>query len=251
MARTLATAPRSTASSSISASINISSRAASTANLSSASQFFVRYTIDDADQRLPLDYPQFPRAFVSRNQFVTTELKQAYTSNWLATYRAGYSRTRVGQDVEANTTLPPFVPGREFIGNIDVGGLQRFGTQSSVDVRFLQQVTSLQGDLVWNRGRHLLGAGALAERYQQDMVNPTFSLGTYRVRQPARVSGEPAHQLHRPDTGGAVRSPVAVLDRRRLRAGRVPGPPAPHGDGGPALRIHDDADRHRRSRFGA
>jgi hypothetical protein len=148
-------------------------------NLSPRSQAFARYTLDDADQRLPLDYPQFPRAFVSRNQFVTAELKQTYTGSLLATYRAGYSRTRVGQDVSAETTLPPFVPGRRFIGNIDVGGLQRFGTQSSVDVRFLQQVTSLQADVVWTRGRHLVRAGALAEHYGQDMVNPTFSLGTY------------------------------------------------------------------------
>ncbi|MEO8681651.1 MAG: TonB-dependent receptor [Vicinamibacterales bacterium] len=148
-------------------------------NVSQGSQFFARYTLDDADQRLPLDYPQFPRAFLSRNQFFTGELKQAFSSSLLGTYRVGYSRTRVGQDIEANTTLPPFVPGREFIGNIDVGGLQRFGTQSSVDVKFLQQVLSFQGDVVWTRDRHLLRAGALAEHYQQDMVNPTFSLGTY------------------------------------------------------------------------
>ena len=149
------------------------------ANLSSASQFFVRYTIDDADQRLPLDYPQFPRAFISRNQFATAELKQTYTSSLLGTYRFGYSRTRVGQDVEANVSLPAFVPGRPFVGNFDVGGLRRFGTQSSANLRLMQQVNSLQGDLVWNRGRHLLRAGALAEHYRQDMTNPTFSLGTY------------------------------------------------------------------------
>lgn len=149
------------------------------ANLSSASQLFARYTLDDADQRLPLDYPQFPRAFRSRNQYATAELKQTYTSNLLGSYRFGYSRTRVGQDVEANTTLPAFVSGRPFVGNIDVGGLQRFGTQSSANLRLLQQVSSMQGDLVWNRGRHLLRFGALAEHYQQDMVNPTFSLGTY------------------------------------------------------------------------
>jgi Carboxypeptidase regulatory-like domain/TonB dependent receptor-like, beta-barrel len=148
-------------------------------NIAQGSEFFARYTLDDADQRLPLDYPQFPRAFLSRNQFFTAELKQAASSNLLATYRIGYSRTRVGQDIEANTPLPPFVPGREFIGNIDVGGLQRFGTQSSVDVKFLQQVLSFQGDAVWTSGRHLVRTGALAEHYRQDMVNPTFSLGTY------------------------------------------------------------------------
>jgi len=148
-------------------------------NLSSSSQVFARYTFDDADQRLPTDYPQFPRTFISSNQFLTSELKQTYTSNLLGTYRFGYSRTRVGQDVEAQTTLPPFVTGRQFMGNIDVGGLQRFGTQSSGNLRLRQDVLSLQADVVWNRGRHLLRAGGLAERYVQDMVNPTFSLGTY------------------------------------------------------------------------
>jgi hypothetical protein len=148
-------------------------------NLSPSTQWFARYTIDDADQRLPTDYPQFPRTFVSNNQFFTTELKQAYTTNFLGTYRFGYSRTRVGQDVEADTTLPPFVSGRPFIGNIDVGGLQRFGTQSSGNLRLRQDVSSLQADVVWNRGRHLLRMGGLAEHYNQDMVNPTFSLGTY------------------------------------------------------------------------
>ena len=148
-------------------------------NLSPTSQLFARYTVDDADQRLPTDYPQFPRTFISNNQFFTTELKQVYTTNVLGTYRVGYSRTRVGQDVEADTDLPPFAAGRDFIGNIDVGGLQRFGTQSSGNLRLRQNVASLQADLVWNRGRHLFRMGALAEHYTQDMVNPTFSLGTY------------------------------------------------------------------------
>ena len=148
-------------------------------NVAPGAQLFARYTFDDASQRLPLDYPQFPRDFVSRNQFFTGEYRQALSSNLFSTFRVGYSRTRVGQAVEANTALPPFVPGREYIGNIDVGGLQRFGTQSSADVRFLQQVFSLQADSAWNRGRHLVKFGGLAEHYQQDMVNPTFSLGTY------------------------------------------------------------------------
>jgi hypothetical protein len=40
-------------------------------------------------------------------------------------------------------------------------------------------VFSLQADVTSTRGRHLLKFGGLAERYLQDMVNPTFSLGTY------------------------------------------------------------------------
>jgi len=203
-------------------------------NVGPGSQVFGRYTIDDAQQYLPTDYPQFPRYFVSRNQFFTGEYKQAISDRTLATYRVGYSRTRVGQQVEANTGRPlqPFVPGRALVGNIDVGGLNRFGTQSSVDVRFLQQVLSLQGGLARSHGRHLLGAGGLAERYLQAMVNPTFSLGTYSFanlraflenRATSFIGLTPQGQLDRYWRfwllGGYVQDEFTATDRLTLNAG--------------------------------
>jgi hypothetical protein len=203
-------------------------------NAGAGNQLFARYTIDDADQYLPTDYPQFPRYFVSRNQFVTGEYRQVLSGATLATYRVGYSRTRVGQQVEANTSasLAPFVPGRRFVGNIDVGGLNRFGTQSSVDVRFLQQVLGVQGDLTTSRGRHLLKAGVLAERYLQDMVNPTFSLGTYTFsnlraflenRATSFIGLTPDGQFDRYwrfwILGGYVQDELALSDRLSVNAG--------------------------------
>jgi hypothetical protein len=203
-------------------------------NLGPRRQIFGRYTFDDAEQYLPTDYPQFPRYFVSRNQFFTGEYRDVMTANTLATYRLGYSRTRVGQEVEANTSTPlqPFVPGREFVGNIDVAGLNRFGTQSSVDVRFLQQVISLQGDLTATRGRHLLKFGGLAERYLQSMVNPTFSLGTYSFanlraflenRATSFIGLTPQGQFDRYWRfwllGGYVQDEIPVTDRLTVNAG--------------------------------
>ena len=197
-------------------------------------QIFGRYTLDDADQYLPTDYPQFPRYFVSRNQFFTGEYRQVLTDHMLATYRLGYSRTRVGQQVEANTATPlaPFVPGRAMVGNIDVGGLNRFGTQSSVDVRFLQQVLSAQGDLSTTRGRHLVKLGGLAERYLQNMVNPTFSLGTYSFanlraflenRPTSFIGLTPEGQFDRYWRfwllGGYAQDEFSVTDRITLNAG--------------------------------
>jgi hypothetical protein len=144
-------------------------------------QFFARYTIDDTEQFLPTDYPQFPRTFFSRNQFFTGEHREVLSARTLNTARLGFSRTRIGQNVEANTTgtLPVFVPGRDLTGAIDIGGLRRFGPQSSANLRLVQNVFSLQNDLVHVRGRHLLKAGGLVEHYQDNMVNPTFSLGIY------------------------------------------------------------------------
>lgn len=150
-------------------------------NFNASHQFFVRYTFDDADQRLPTDYPQFPRNFLSRNQFVTAEHRAVVSYRTLNTLRTGFGRTRVGQDVQANLESPlqPFVPGRDKPGNIDIGGMPRFGPQTSVDVRFAQNVYTLEEGLSHSRGRHELKAGALIERYQDNMVNPTFSLGIF------------------------------------------------------------------------
>ncbi|MBC8165000.1 MAG: TonB-dependent receptor [Bryobacteraceae bacterium] len=150
-------------------------------NFNAALQMFARYTWDKADQFLPTDYPQFPRSFLSRNQFATAELRQIITPTLLNTTRIGFSRTRVGQDVEANTSrpLPAFIPGRSLTGDIDVGGLQRFGPQSSVDLSLVQNVIGVEDGVSWQRGRHLLKIGGLAEHYQLNMVNPTFGLGIY------------------------------------------------------------------------
>ena len=150
-------------------------------NVGGRDQFFVRYTYDRAEQLLPTDFPQFPRAFVSKNQFLTTEYRRVVSSTTFATLRFGYSGTRIGQEVEANTSQPlqPFVPGRESLGALDIGGIPRFGPQVSANVSLRQDVFALNGDLIFSRGRHLLKTGALVERYHNDMFNPTFSRGIY------------------------------------------------------------------------
>jgi hypothetical protein len=144
-------------------------------------QSFFRYTADDADQLLPTDYPQFPRAFRSRNQFATAEHLWIQSPATTHTFRASFSRTRIGQDVENNTSgsLQPFVPGRPFVGNIDIGGMPRWGTQTSVNVKLVQNVYGFQYSVAHVQGRHLLRAGTLFERYQNNMANPTFSLGIH------------------------------------------------------------------------
>jgi hypothetical protein len=151
-------------------------------NAGPARQFFGRYTLDDTNQLLPTDFPQFPREFFSRNQFFTGEYRHIFSDRTLSTSRIGFSRTRIGQNVESNTTQPvsEFIPGRGLMGAIDIGGFKRFGPQSSANLRLVQNVFSFQNDLVHTRGRHTLKAGGLIERYQDNMINPTFSLGIYR-----------------------------------------------------------------------
>jgi outer membrane receptor protein involved in Fe transport len=150
-------------------------------NRSARDQFFARYTFDDADQRLPTDFPQFPRTFLSRNQFFTGEYRQAFSARTLNTFRLSYSRTHIGQDIEANLSrsLPVFVPGRDLVGDIDIGGIPRFGPQSSANLRLTQNIYGFEYAMIHSRGRHLTKAGALAENYRDNMYNPTFSLGIF------------------------------------------------------------------------
>jgi hypothetical protein len=151
-------------------------------HLGPGDQLFARYTLDDANQSLPTDFPQFPRSFVSRNQFFTAEYRRAMSDRTLSTFRAGFSRTRIGQQVEANLDppLPPFVPGRSMMGSIVIGGMPSFGPQTSADVRLAQNVFSAGWNGTHSRGPHLVKAGALVEHYGEDTFNPTFSLGIYR-----------------------------------------------------------------------
>ena len=150
-------------------------------NVGVRDQVFLRYTYDKADQFLPTDFPQFPRTFASRNHFATAEYRRVLSSRTLGTFRLGYSRTRIGQEVEANTSQPltPFVPGRESLGAIDIGGVPRFGPQVSANVSLRQDVLGFHGDIVHSRGAHVLKAGVLVENYQSDEYNPTFSRGIH------------------------------------------------------------------------
>ena len=223
--------------------------------LGNGAQWFIRHTFDDVDQRLPTDYPQFPRAFVSRNNFLTGEYRQASGAGTLHTLRFGASWTRFGQDVEDTsvTPLPVFVPGRELTGSIDIGGFPRFGTQTSANLRLRQDSYSLQYDLAQSRGRHLIKTGAIAEHYRDDELNPTFSLGIFRFASlstflrnvPAQFIGlTPAGDFTRHWNwtlfGGYLQDDYQLLSTVTLNAGlRVEGATRPIDTGGRDVNMPD------------
>ena len=184
-----------------------------------AHQFFGRYTLDDAVQQLPTDYPAFPRSFISTNQFATLEYRNVLSSNTFQTARFGYSRTRIGQNVEANlaSPLPPFVTGRALVGDIDIGGMQRFGPQSSANLRLAQNVYSGQYDLDAHARRPPAEGGfhhrALPRLHDQPDVQPR----DLHLREPLDLPPEPAAALRRPRTDRRHQPRLAVDLLRRLR----------------------------------
>ena len=196
-------------------------------NLGPGSQLFGRYTIDDAEQYLPTDYPQFPRYFVSRNQFFTGEYQQAISDRTLATYRLGYSRTRVGQagrGQHRRRRCSRSCPGARLSATSTSAASTASARRARSTCAFSSRCSACRASVARSHGRHLLGVGgacrALPAGHGESDVQPRHLL----VRQPARVSREPRHQLHRPHAAGAVRSLLAVLAARRLRR-RTSSPP--------------------------
>ncbi|MCR4375029.1 MAG: TonB-dependent receptor, partial [Acidobacteria bacterium] len=223
--------------------------------LANGAQAFVRYTFDDAAQRLPTDFPQFPRTFVSRNHFVTAEYRQALSASIFHTARFGYSRTRIGQNVESNTTQPvsEFAAGRILMGAIDIGGVPRFGPQLSANVRLRQDVSSLQYDLTLSRGRHFLKTGALAEHYVSSEFNPTFSLGVFRFANLAAFlrntpalfigltpQGDPNRRWPFTVFGAYLQDDIQLTPRLTVNLGlRLEGSTMPKDDGGRDINMRD------------
>ena len=177
-------------------------------NLGAGNQFFARYTFDTTDQFLPTDYPQFPRNFISRNQFFTAEYRRILSPNTLNTVRGGFSRTRIGQNVQANTSapLPVFIATRDSMGDIDIGGLRRFGPQSSGNLRLVQNVFSRAvRSRPHPRPARDQGRGdrrALSGQHGEPDVQPR----DLHLRRSPGLPRQPSLELRRPDPGGAVRS---------------------------------------------
>ena len=155
-------------------------------------QLFARYTFDDTDQFLPTDYPQFPRNFISRNQFFTSEYRRILSPNTVSISRIGFSRTRIGQNVQANTSQPLPI----FVRHARQHGRHRHRRPAALRPAELRQsapgaerLQRAERSRSRRAARHVLKAGALAEHYQDNMVNPTFSLGIFTFADLQRVPG--------------------------------------------------------------
>jgi hypothetical protein len=210
-------------------------------NATASRQFFGRYTLDDTNQFLPTDYPQFPREFFSRNQFFTGRVPAGALQRARSTRcELGFSRTRIGQNVESNTHRAAAVRARARLH----GGDRHRRDEAVRPAEFgepaprAERIQPVERPDAHAGTAHAVQGGRLAERYQDNMVNPTFSLGIYAVRQPHHVPARGAGDLHRAHAGGAVRPLLALHAVRLLPAGRFQVTPRLTLNGGLRYEFH-------------
>jgi hypothetical protein len=148
-------------------------------NFSSNDSIFARYTIDDAQQTIPLLFPEFKEIRGTRFQYTTLSENHIFSPSLLNTARVSYSRTVVGASSPSGIVGPQysFVPGRE-IGGITIGGVSAFGPGGTDPSVSRQNIFTWSDDLFYTHGRHSLKFGTLINHYQYYKQSGTGSLGS-------------------------------------------------------------------------
>ena len=149
--------------------------------------------------------------------------------------------------------LTPFVPGRGMIGDIDIGGLLRFGPQSSVNLRLVQNVYGVEDGLVLRARQTSVQDGLSGRALPGQHGKPDVRPGIYTFAILREFSSEPAGAIHRHLTPDRARSTAtgdlhlfALYAQDDLRVH-----PRADAQRRPALRVLDHARRYLRARLGA
>ena len=217
-----------------------------------AHQFFARYTFDDADAAAADGLPAVP-ALVHLDATSSSPRNTATSARTARCKRRafGYSRTRIGQNVEANLAppLPPFVAGRGIVGDIDIGGMQRFGPQSSANLRLAQNVFSGQDDIDAHARPTPAEGGRAGRALPGHHGQPDVQPRDLYLRRTRAFLENRADAASSASPEATVRSLLARHALRLLRPGRHPARAADLGQRGAAIRVHDAAEGEVRPRL--
>ena len=191
--------------------------------------------IDDAAQRLPTDYPAFPRSFISTNQFLTGGIPQRALRAARCRRRGSATAARASARTSRRTwrrRCRRLSPAASWSATSTSAACSASVRRARPNLRLAQNVYSGQYDLTHTRGRHLFKAGGVVEHYRDFMTNPTFSLGIYTFanvraflenRPPRFVGLPPEGDINRdwPWTllGVYVQDHVALTRRLTVNAG--------------------------------
>ena len=168
-------------------------------NFSTNDTAFVRYTIDRGDKTQPLDYPQFRRIGVTRNQFLTGAETHTFSPVLLGTFRFSLVRQMFDLDSVSGLSGPQYslAPGLE-IGRLSVGGLTVFGPDNAAPSFQHTNAYSWSGDLFHTRGRHSFKFGTLINYYRQLLDASVNARGTVTFADvPAFLLGQTTSYLAR------------------------------------------------------
>jgi hypothetical protein len=181
---------------------------------SSSDRLFARYTIDDDDVTVPLEFPQyFVNPKLTRHQYITLGETHIFSTSVLNDFSLSFSRTSSHRVIPTPDIMtgPQYtmIPGQK-MGELDVGGLTNFGVDAGNPLSIQSQnIVSLSDNVSYTHGAHSLQFGTSVNQYRQYYLNPTRSSGQVTF-------ADLAHYLQGQLATSNGVTPGSILDRTWL-----------------------------------
>jgi hypothetical protein len=132
--------------------------------ISNSHSMFGRYLLDDSDQVLPRNFPEFPNQAVNKKQVFTVEERAILSSKMVNEARFGFNRSRPAEIVPKTGRSFTLLTGKD-LGEIAVTGLAAIGTDRTNPKQFFQDNYQFVDNLFISRGRHSLKTGLSFDRF--------------------------------------------------------------------------------------
>jgi len=148
---------------------------------SASDSLFARYTVQDSYNAATNPYPEFATLTEGRDQFITLSETHIISPALLNTGRLSFSRTNIGvANQYFQDLIGPqysFIAGQP-IGGINIGGITNLGPTGTAPQQLVQNLFTLSDDVYYTKGRHALKFGAVANRFENSMIETTARQGT-------------------------------------------------------------------------
>ncbi len=153
-------------------------------NLSSNSNFMVRWSRDVSSTKISQPHPLFFETVGTDTRYLTAQYQHLFSARVLNTLKFAANRTGRDNDLLPTVTIPASLYFSEdpHWGAINIIGTSTAGSTATIPVDYRQDLFQLTNTLTWNRGNHVLKAGFDWQKTHFDGFSFSRYGGEFRFR---------------------------------------------------------------------
>jgi len=156
-------------------------------NLGRKDQLMVRWSRDDSKVMQAQSHPLFNEHTTAYTRYLTAQDQHLFTSNVMNSLRFAANRTHRTDDLTPDGISGGIPQALYFstdphFGAIDITGVSTAGSIATTPVDYTQDLYQFSDTLTWNKGGHVIKAGADLQNYHFDGFSYSRWGGTFRFR---------------------------------------------------------------------
>ena len=154
-------------------------------NLGQKDNIMVRWSRDDSKVSMSQPHPLFFEHTKAYTRYFTAQDQHLFTLNVMNRVRFAANRTNRTDDlVPEGITIPQslYFSTDPHFGAIDITGVATAGSVATTPVDYTQDIYQFSDTLTWNKGNHVIKAGADLQNYHFDGFSFSRYGGTFRFR---------------------------------------------------------------------